>query len=82
MSDNILNVSRRGFLQGMVSTGALVLSVRLVPEFLWAAETSAGSHADRAVCTPACLWASIPMEPSIWWRTARRWAPPAALPSP
>ena len=38
MSDNIFNVSRRGFLQGMVSTGALILSVRLVPDFLWAAE--------------------------------------------
>jgi isoquinoline 1-oxidoreductase beta subunit len=53
MSDNILNVSRRGFLQGLVSTGALVLSVRLVPEALWAAETSAaGSHVDHAVLHP------------------------------
>ena len=53
MSDNILNVSRRGFLQGMVSTGALVLSVRLIPEALWAAETAAGSHADSAVLHPS-----------------------------
>ncbi len=53
MSHNILNVSRRGFLQGMVSTGALVLSVRLIPEALWAAETSAASHADRAVLRPS-----------------------------
>ncbi len=52
MSDNILNVSRRGFLQGLVSTGALVLSVRLIPEALWAAETTAGSHADRAILHP------------------------------
>ena len=53
MSHNILNVSRRGFLQGLVSTGALVLSVRLVPEALWAAETYAGSHADRATLHPS-----------------------------
>ena len=55
MSDNILNVSRRGFLQGMVSTGALVLSVRLVPDFLWAAETGPATHADRAVLHPSAF---------------------------
>src|SRR6202047_1806490 len=53
MSNSILNVSRRGFLQGLVSTGALVLSVRLIPEALWAAETTAGSHADRAILHPS-----------------------------
>jgi isoquinoline 1-oxidoreductase beta subunit len=53
MSNRILNVSRRGFLQGVVSTGALVLSVHLIPEALWAAETSAGSHADRAILHPS-----------------------------
>ncbi len=52
MSDSILNVSRRGFLQGIVSTGALVLSVRMVPEFLWAQEVSAGSHVDHAALHP------------------------------
>ena len=41
MSDSILNVSRRGFLQGIVSTGALILSVRMVPEVLWAARGTA-----------------------------------------
>jgi isoquinoline 1-oxidoreductase subunit beta len=55
MSDNILNVSRRGFLQGMLSTGALILSVRLVPDVLWAAEASAGTHADRAVLHPSAF---------------------------
>jgi isoquinoline 1-oxidoreductase beta subunit len=55
MSDNILNVSRRGFLQGMVSTGALVLSVRLIPEALWAAEATAGSHLDRAILHPSAF---------------------------
>ena len=52
MSDNIQNVSRRGFLQGVVSTGALILSVRLVPDLLWAAETGPATHADRAVLHP------------------------------
>jgi len=47
MSDNILNISRRGFLQGVASTGALILSVRLVPDFLWAAETASGTHAEH-----------------------------------
>jgi isoquinoline 1-oxidoreductase subunit beta len=55
MSDNILNVSRRGFLQGMVSTGALVLSVRLIPEALWATEATAGSHVDRAILHPSAF---------------------------
>ncbi|MGA9797859.1 MAG: molybdopterin cofactor-binding domain-containing protein [Terriglobales bacterium] len=52
MSNHILNVSRRGFLQGMVSTGALVLSVRLIPEALWAAESAAASHVDSATLHP------------------------------
>ena len=52
MSNSILNVSRRGFLQGIVSTGALILSVRVVPEFLWADEISAGSPVDRAALHP------------------------------
>jgi isoquinoline 1-oxidoreductase beta subunit len=58
MNDNILNVSRRGFLQGMVSTGALVLSVRLIPDLvpeLLAAETGSGTHADRAVLHPGAF---------------------------
>ena len=53
MSNSILNVSRRGFLKGIVSSGALVLSVRLVPDFLWAAEMSAGTHADHATLHPS-----------------------------
>ncbi len=55
MSDNILNISRRGFLQGVASTGALILSVRLVPDFLWAAETASGTHADHAVLHPSAF---------------------------
>ena len=55
MSDHILNVSRRGFLQGMVSTGALILSVRLLPEFLWADATSPETHADTAILHPSAF---------------------------
>ena len=57
MSDNILNVSRRGFLQGIVSTGALILSVRLVPECLWADETlPASSRGSRRPASQRVCW--------------------------
>ncbi len=53
MTHAISNVSRRGFLQGVVSTGALVLSVRLVPDALWAEEAAAGTSADKAILHPS-----------------------------
>src|SRR5215472_6656747 len=37
---HIQNVSRRGFLQGAISAGALVLGARLGPEILWAGTPS------------------------------------------
>jgi len=52
MSDKIFNVSRRGFLQGVVSTSALILSVRLVPDLLWAAENPPATSADKATLHP------------------------------
>lgn len=53
MSD-ILNLSRRGFLKGMVTTGALVLSVRIFPGSLLAEEAAyAGTHADHAAFHPS-----------------------------
>jgi isoquinoline 1-oxidoreductase beta subunit len=55
MNNSILNVSRRGFLQGLVSTGALVLSVRLFPDLLWGDEAESGTHADRAVLHPSAF---------------------------
>ncbi len=55
MSENFFNVSRRGFLKGMVSTGALILSVRLIPDGLWAAETSTATHADAATLHPSAF---------------------------
>jgi isoquinoline 1-oxidoreductase subunit beta len=47
----LANVSRRGFLQGVLSTGALVLCVRFVPEGLWAEDS--GSHVDQSVLHPS-----------------------------
>ena len=45
----IANVSRRGFLQGMVSAGALVLCVRVLPKGLLTQTKSAfATHADQA----------------------------------
>ena len=55
MSNMIANVSRRGFLKGVVSAGALVLSVRLVPDFVWGEETGSGTDADRAVLHPTAF---------------------------
>lgn len=53
MTVNITNVSRRDFLKGMASAGALVLSVRLVPDFAFAAGTAADeTHVDRATLHP------------------------------
>jgi isoquinoline 1-oxidoreductase subunit beta len=55
VSENILNVSRRGFLQGIVSTGALILSVRLAPEFLWADDSVSTTGADHAILHPSAF---------------------------
>src|SRR5271167_738101 len=38
------NVNRRGFLKGLVGAGALVLSVRILPECLLGAEAGAGAN--------------------------------------
>jgi isoquinoline 1-oxidoreductase beta subunit len=51
--NTIDNVSRRSFLQGVLSTGALVLSVQLLPEALWAEDTLPASRADQAVLHPS-----------------------------
>ena len=51
----IENVSRRGFLQGVVASGVFVLSARLVPESLWAAEGEAAAPG---------------IEPSLWMSIA------------
>lgn len=51
----IENVSRRGFLQGVAVTGVFVLSARLVPQPLWAAEGEAAAPA---------------IEPNLWMSIA------------
>jgi isoquinoline 1-oxidoreductase beta subunit len=50
--NSITNVSRRGFLQGVLSAGAFVLSIQLVHEVLWAADGPA-SPADQATFHPS-----------------------------
>jgi isoquinoline 1-oxidoreductase subunit beta len=52
MSTDIQNVSRRGFLQGMFSAGALVIAVRYLPRALFAQET-ASSLIDQAPLHPS-----------------------------
>ena len=49
----LTNVSRRDFLGGLLSAGALVLSVRFVPRTLWAAQAASGSKADQSILHPS-----------------------------
>jgi isoquinoline 1-oxidoreductase subunit beta len=52
----IHNVSRRGFLKGLLSTGALVLSVHLLPRGASAATVAGGNtRADRATLHPSAF---------------------------
>ena len=51
----LMNVSRRGFLKGIASSGALVLAVRLLPEPLWA-ETAAAANAEDAALHPSIFF--------------------------
>ncbi len=49
----VANVSRRGFLQGLLSTGAFVLSVQLIPESLFAQVSAIRTTADTAAFHPS-----------------------------
>jgi isoquinoline 1-oxidoreductase beta subunit len=49
----LTNVSRRSFLEGLLSTGALILCVRFVPETLWAIDAPTGSRADQSALHPS-----------------------------
>src|SRR5258707_2109748 len=49
----IENVSRRGFMKGMVSAGALVLRVRFLPETLWAEGLPKDTKGYQAVLNPS-----------------------------
>ncbi len=55
----IENVSRRGFLQGVLASGVFVLSARLVPEPLWAAE------GDKAAALDPNMWLSIASDGTV-----------------
>jgi isoquinoline 1-oxidoreductase subunit beta len=71
MNSSISNVSRRGFLKGVVSSGALVLSVQLLPEALWAEkggtaqQAAAGSHVDAATLHPTAF-VGIDGDGTVW----------------
>jgi isoquinoline 1-oxidoreductase beta subunit len=47
------NVSRRGFLQGMFSAGALVLCARIVPQSVWAESPGGPGSIDAAAFHPS-----------------------------
>jgi isoquinoline 1-oxidoreductase subunit beta len=49
----IENVSRRGFLKGVVSSGAFVIGAHLIPEIGWAAGVAYQTAADLAVLHPS-----------------------------
>ena len=76
MNSSIINVSRRGFMKGLVSSGALVLSVQLLPEAL-----GGKGGLVRAPVAPPCIRrpssASTATAQCGSSPAARRWAPPA-----
>ncbi|MGA8152343.1 MAG: molybdopterin cofactor-binding domain-containing protein [Terriglobales bacterium] len=51
----LFNVSRRGFLKGVASSGALVLAVRLVPQALWADPPGSATNAESSVLHPSAF---------------------------
>jgi len=57
----IENVSRRGFLKGMVGAGAFVLGARLMPKELFAMGSPAGVPAD-----PMAPMAKAPLQPNVF----------------
>jgi isoquinoline 1-oxidoreductase beta subunit len=65
MGDDMIrieNVQRRDFLKGMLGAGAFVLSVRVVPEQLFAESTTGAAAATDA----ATAMAKAPMQPSVY----------------
>jgi isoquinoline 1-oxidoreductase beta subunit len=66
----IENVSRRGFLKGMISAAGLVLSVRYLPLASWASELPHDSHADLATLHPD-VFLGIDTDGTTWIIAAR-----------
>src|SRR5258708_10371306 len=58
----IENVQRRDFLKGMLGAGAFVLSVRVMPEQLFAESADAGAGATDA----ASAMSKAPLQPSVY----------------
>ena len=54
----ITNVSRRGFLQGIASASAFLLSVNFAPQRLWAADPGFQTEVDKAALHPN-MWVGI-----------------------
>jgi isoquinoline 1-oxidoreductase beta subunit len=67
---NIENVSRRGFLKGLVSSGALVLGARFYPKVLWADSLPRNTRADRATLHPN-IFVGIDTDGTAWIVAAR-----------
>jgi len=61
----IENVSRRGFMKGMVSAGALVLSVRFLPETLWAEGLPKDTKVDHA-CVESSVYLGINTDGTVF----------------
>jgi isoquinoline 1-oxidoreductase subunit beta len=57
---SVENVSRRGFLKGMVGTSAFVIGVRLIPEELF------GKSADAGVGDPAAPMTKAALQPNVY----------------
>jgi len=52
----LVNVSRRGFLKGIASSGALVLAVHFLPDPLWAEQPASAANAEGAVLHPSIFF--------------------------
>src|SRR3984893_12670114 len=63
-SINIVGPGRREFLKGLLSAGALVLSVRWAPETVFAAGTDPTTAG--AVANPAAPMANAPLHPNVY----------------
>jgi hypothetical protein len=61
----IENVSRRSFLKGMASAGALVLGLRYYPKMVWASDLPKDTHADLATLHPN-VFVGIDTDGTVW----------------
>src|SRR5262245_11864936 len=65
MMHTIENLSRRSFLKGMVSAGALVLGARYYPRLVWAQGLPHDTHADLATLHPN-VFVGIDTDGTVW----------------